>query len=214
MFAKKKKRWKGCDLTFFKLFAIRIRSFSVFSFGGPNPDTRFGVSFFIPQRQECLCWPPWPNSQKKCSHRSGSVSPVSLQFFGMLQWLQLHKTHQNLPRLQKVTTFFHHKKKAKRTKLPLSSYPLFALAEICATFFGPDKRTVKFIPLNRGPRTQKRDRRGIFQPLFFSGHSLWMSNFCLLVAWMVGSVKLVVRLMCNSCQPTVDVQRSRISTSI
>ena len=115
IFLQKKKTMKRVWPNVFKAFRNQNQIFCVF-WGGPIP-TQGLVYHWITQRQECLCWPPWPNSQKKCSHRSGSVSPVSLIFFGMLQWLQLHKTHQNLPRLQKnPTTFFLHKKKAKRTK--------------------------------------------------------------------------------------------------
>lgn len=109
-FLPKKKAMKRVWPNVFKAFRNQNQIFFVFSFG-PNPDTRFGVSL-NPSRLQCLLLPRHDPTAKKMSHRSGSVSPVfSPIFFGMLQWLHLHKTHQNLPRLQKIPPRFFITKK-------------------------------------------------------------------------------------------------------
>ena len=119
---KKENDEKGVNLTFFKLFAIRIRSFSFFFSFGPNPDTQgdWCIIFHPSKAAMRFAATPWPNgpTAKKMSHRSGSVSPVfSPIFLECYNDYNEHKTHQNLPRLQKIPPrFCSPQKMAKRTK--------------------------------------------------------------------------------------------------
>ena len=106
------------------------------------------------------------------SHRSGSVSPVSLKFCGMLQWLQLHKTHQNLPRLQKSHHVFSPQKKGQTDKkIAAFKLPTLCLGRNLRHLCRSRQTNGKIHPPQSGAKDSKEGQEGnlpttIFQRTF------------------------------------------------
>lgn len=166
---KKRNDEKGVCLTFFQSFSQSESDLFRLFLLGPIPTQGDRCIIESLKGRNAFAGRHDPTA-KKMSHRSGSVSPFSLQFF----WnVTMTTTPQNPSKPSKTSKkshpFFLHKKKAKRTKNGrFQATHSLPWPKSAPPFSVPTFRRVKFIPLNRGPKDSKEGQEGNLPTHYFS----------------------------------------------